>query len=138
MANHYRTTNLMHTMGSDFHYSNSRMWFKNMDKLLNYINSRPDFGVKFVYSTPKVYIDAIQKEKASYPVKTDDFFPYADNAHAFWTGYFTSRVSLKGFVKDFSRFTQAARKHISELKISNSSNTVRNNPKLIEESIFEL
>jgi hypothetical protein len=40
MANHYRTTNILHTMGSDFHYSNSRIWYKNMDKLINYINSR--------------------------------------------------------------------------------------------------
>jgi len=66
-----------------------------------------------MYSTPANYIDAIQLEKASYPIKHDDFFPYADNSHSFWTGYFTSRVALKGFVKDFSRFTQTVRKHIS-------------------------
>jgi hypothetical protein len=71
-----------------------------------------------------------------YPVKTDDFFPYADNAHSFWTGYFTSRVALKGFVKDFSRYAQAARKHIAELKISNSSSAVKANARLIEETIF--
>jgi hypothetical protein len=65
------------------------------------------------YSTPSAYIDSIKKEGATYPVKTDDFFPYADNPNAFWTGYFTSRVALKGFVRDFGRFTQAARKHIS-------------------------
>uniref|UniRef100_A0A673LWT4 Alpha-mannosidase n=1 Tax=Sinocyclocheilus rhinocerous TaxID=307959 RepID=A0A673LWT4_9TELE len=29
------------------------------------------------------------------PLKTDDFFPYADDAHDFWTGYFTSRPALK-------------------------------------------
>ncbi len=28
-------------------------------------------------------------------LKTDDFFPYADDAHDFWTGYFTSRPALK-------------------------------------------
>jgi hypothetical protein len=131
MANHYRTTNLLHTLGEDFQYTNSRMWYKNIDKLLKYINSKPEYGIKVIYSTPSVYIDAIQKEKATYPVKNDDFFPYADNANAFWTGYFTSRVALKGFVKDFSRFTQAVRKHISELKISNSSATVRGNTKQI-------
>jgi len=30
-----------------------------------------------------------------------------------------------------SRFTQTIRKHISELKITNNSDTVRNNPKQI-------
>ena len=110
---HYRTTNLLHTIGEDFHYTNSRMWYKNYDKLLKYINSKPEFGVKILYSTPNDYIDAIQKEKVSYPTKEDDFFPYADQSHSFWTGYFTSRVALKGFVRDFGRFIQAARKHIS-------------------------
>jgi len=55
-----------------------------------------------------------------------------------WTGYFVSRVALKGFVKDLSRYTQAVRKHISELKILNTSSTVRNNPKKIENTIFEV
>lgn len=41
-----------------------------------------------------------------------------------WTGYFTSRTALKGFVKDLSRFTQTVRKHVSELKISGTSETV--------------
>jgi lysosomal alpha-mannosidase len=78
-ANHFRTSNLMHTMGEDFTYTNSRMWYKNMDKLIKYINSRDEFGVKILYSTPGDYIEAIHKEQATYPTKKDDFFPYADN-----------------------------------------------------------
>lgn len=81
-------------------------------------------------------MESIQKEKATYPTKNDDFFPYADNEHAMWTGYFTSRVALKGFVKDMSRFTQAARKHLSELKISEASDAVKSNAKTIEETIW--
>ncbi|XP_008314774.2 lysosomal alpha-mannosidase [Cynoglossus semilaevis] len=30
-------------------------------------------------------------------LKADDFFPYADSAHDFWTGYFTSRPALKRY-----------------------------------------
>jgi hypothetical protein len=112
------------------------MWYKNYDKLINYINARPELGVKLLYSIPNDYIDAIQKEKVTYPTKIDDFFPYADQSHSFWTGYFTSRVALKGFVRDFGRFIQAARKHISELKIANTSAVVRNNGKQIEAAIF--
>lgn len=138
MANHYRTNNLLHTLGEDFQYTNSRMWYKNVDKLIKYINARPEYGVTVKYSTPSDYIEAIRKESATYPVKTDDFFPYADNAHSFWTGYFVSRVALKGFVRDFGRYTQAARKHISELKMSNANSIVKANAKLIEETIFGL
>jgi lysosomal alpha-mannosidase len=101
------------------------MWFKNVDKLLKFINDRPEFGIKIMYSTPSAYVEAIQKENVTYPTKTDDFFPYADVQHGYWTGYFTSRVALKGFVRDFGRWIQAARKHVSELKISEASTTIK-------------
>lgn len=61
MANHFRTTNLIHTLGEDFQYTNSRMWYKNVDKLIAYINSRPELGVTVKYSTPSAYIDSIKK-----------------------------------------------------------------------------
>ena len=34
----YRTKNVMLTMGGDFAYENSNTWFKNMDKLMKYVN----------------------------------------------------------------------------------------------------
>lgn len=34
MAEHYRTPNLILTMGEDFHYQNADMWYKNLDKLI--------------------------------------------------------------------------------------------------------
>lgn len=42
--------------------------------------------IKLMYSTPSRYLEAVNKANLSWTVKTDDFFPYADNAHAFWTG----------------------------------------------------
>lgn len=41
MALHFRSNTLMHTLGEDFQYANARMWFKNFDKLIKYINDRP-------------------------------------------------------------------------------------------------
>lgn len=38
------------------------------------------------YSTPAAYIDAKSKEQISWELKQDDFFPYSDNPHSFWTG----------------------------------------------------
>jgi len=69
--------------------------------------------MKCAYSTPGDYFKAIHEEKKIYPTKVDDFFPYADHENAMWTGYFTSRTALKGFVRDFGRFIQSARKHVS-------------------------
>lgn len=69
----------MHTMGEDFNYANAIMWYKNMDKLINYINARKDFfNVEILYSTPSQYLAEINKQNITWPIKTDDFFPYAD------------------------------------------------------------
>jgi hypothetical protein len=75
--------------------------FKNIDRLIRVHNERyPDMNL--FYSNPNMYVDAIHKENIEWPVKYDDLFPYADNKHDFWTGYFTSRSNLKGMVKDAS------------------------------------
>jgi hypothetical protein len=42
-------------------------------------------------------------------VKKDDFFPYSDCEHCFWTGYFTSRAGFKRLERVASSFLLAAR-----------------------------
>lgn len=55
-----------------------------MDKLIHYVNL--DGRVNAFYSTPEAYVDAKHSFNASWPLKTDDFFPYADCAVCMWTG----------------------------------------------------
>lgn len=86
----------MLTMGGDFCYQNARKYFKNLDILMDYINSNTTNGFKMIYSTPSIYMDAVKKSKIDLKEKTGDLFPYADGPHAYWTGYFTSRPTLKG------------------------------------------
>jgi alpha-mannosidase II len=38
-------------------------------------------------------------DMTDFPLLKGDFFPYADNADNFWTGYYTTRPSLKD-IKD--------------------------------------
>jgi len=61
--------------------------------------------VKLVYSTPGKFLDAIKKENVNWPVWRDDMFPYADEKHAYWTGYFTSWPVGKGLFRDLSRLS---------------------------------
>ena len=37
-AKHYKTNNIILTMGSDFMYENANSWFKNLDKLIKHVN----------------------------------------------------------------------------------------------------
>lgn len=89
---------LIYAMGSDFQYQNANQNFKNMDKLIKYVNElTAETGIEALYSTPTCYLKGIYDDfVAEYPdyewaTKDDDFFPYASAEHAYWTGYFTSR-----------------------------------------------
>merc|ERR1739838_780799 len=81
-ASHYKTNHIMWAMGSDFMYSNAKMWFKNMDKLIKYVNAA-NKNVTVYYSTPSCYLKSLHKHAAKWSVKTDDFFPYAEAPHSF-------------------------------------------------------
>eukprot|EP01113_Clastostelium_recurvatum_P024055 TRINITY_DN286_c0_g1_i2.p1 TRINITY_DN286_c0_g1~~TRINITY_DN286_c0_g1_i2.p1 ORF type:complete len:1018 (-),score=282.92 TRINITY_DN286_c0_g1_i2:16-3069(-) len=107
-ANWYRTNQVLVPFGCDFMFQNANMMFKNMDKLIAYINAnRASYGVRAFYSTPSLYTDAVHRANLTWEVKTDDFFPYADGPHAFWTGYFTSRIAIKGYVRTRNAILQA-------------------------------
>ena len=84
-------------MGEDFNYNNANVWFKNLDKLIKYVNgSIVGVGKKMniFYSTPSCYLKALNDIGKTWSIKTDDFFPYASDPHAYWTGYFTSRYLI--------------------------------------------
>lgn len=98
---------IMLVFGSDFQYAAAQITFKNIDKLIHYANA--DGRLNVFYSTPAAYVAAKHGYGAEWPLKTDDFFPYADCPHCYWTGYFTSRPTSKGLVRSATSFLQAAR-----------------------------
>lgn len=107
-ASKYRSNHIVMTMGSDFQYENAVPWFKNMDKLINLVNAQQVNGskVNVIYSTPSCYLTALNRANLSWPMKMDDFFPYADGPHMFWTGYFTSRAGFKRYERLSNNFLQ--------------------------------
>ncbi|WZZ12696.1 hypothetical protein YC2023_105785 [Brassica napus] len=91
-----------------FYYQFAESWFRQMDRLIHYVNK--DGRVNAVYSTPSLYVDAKNAAKnITWPLKTHDFFPYADRDSAYWTGYFTSRPAFKRYVRSLSGYYLAAR-----------------------------
>jgi hypothetical protein len=68
-------------------------------QMIHYVNK--DGRVNAFYSTPSRYLAAKRATPGlTLPLKTDDFFPYCGNADGsdYWTGYFTSRPTLKAQV----------------------------------------
>ncbi|KAI3500943.1 hypothetical protein L1887_36772 [Cichorium endivia] len=106
-ANVTRTNHIMWCMGTDFRYQYAVSWFRQMDKFIHYVNL--DGRVNALYSTPSIYTDAKFAANEIWPLKTDDFFPYADKENTYWTGYFTSRPAFKGYVRAMSGYHLAAR-----------------------------
>jgi hypothetical protein len=122
---------LLQFMEAHVNYANLDML---IGSIMNYqlwglIDTSALFGPKFervnmFYSTPEYYTkmkyrETIQARKTAaetnrkspvqWSVKSDDFFPYSDCAHCFWTGYFTSRAAFKRLERVASSFLLAAR-----------------------------
>lgn len=138
METSYKATELLHTAGEDFHYMAAQVNFKNLDKLMSYIKAKPDYNIDFIYSTPSQYLKAIYPLGLTYPTKSDDFFPYADVESGYWTGYFTSRVAVKGIVRQEGRLLQAARRLATQLIWNKSSQFVMNNFAQVNQSLAQL
>ena len=81
--------------------------FPFADKIIHHVNA--DGRVNVFYSTPVEYTDAKYNENITWPVKTDDFMPLANDAHSYWTGFFSSRPALKRYERQLAGYLQAAR-----------------------------
>ncbi|KAF7495939.1 Lysosomal alpha-mannosidase [Sarcoptes scabiei] len=104
----YATNHLMFPMGTDFHYQDAHVWFKNLDKLIKHVNDA-GVGVNVLYSTPSCYTKALFEANRTWTTKTDDFFPYASDPNSVWSGYFTSRPALKRMERVGNNLLQACK-----------------------------
>lgn len=79
--------------------------------LIRYGNELQKNGsdINLFYSTPSCYLKALHDAEITWPEKTDDFFPYASDPHAFWTGYFTSRPTVKRYERIGNHFLQVCK-----------------------------
>ena len=72
-------------IGPVLQYANANAQYKNIDKLIHFANNA-DGRLNLFYSTPARYVAAKHSYQQPWPLKTDDFFPYADFPHCYWTG----------------------------------------------------
>ena len=123
-----RHNNIMFLYGDDFHFQDNKL-FANIDSLINsfdkynidtYRNIKAQFrtngNVNIFYSTPEKYFNAVKKELKAKNRKLGtysniDFYPLRTDC--FWTGYFTSRPYLKGYIRKGSNIFYSLSKYFS-------------------------
>ena len=99
-ATHYRSDHVILTMGEDFQYQAAHSWFLNLDRILAELDLRgEELGVAAAYSSPSCYLAAVAASLPALPRELGDFLPYASDSHSYWAGYYTSRPSSKGMVR---------------------------------------
>lgn len=102
-------------MGTDFAYQNAGQTFKNIEKLLAWIEKNHcDEMITYRISTPSEYIKAINAEKKSYHLLKDDFMPFIDQKDQSFSGYFTSKAAYKKQIKDASSIFHSHQKQMAE------------------------
>jgi len=102
---------------------------------MNYVNTNMKGKMKMIYSTPSQYFDSVLKSGATFEKHSNyDFFPYADNAHCYWTGYFSSRANLKGLIKQLGLYINITNRLLFEV-FMNEKNKITQNKKIIEKTI---
>ncbi|CAK9820569.1 Lysosomal alpha-mannosidase [Anthophora plagiata] len=115
-ASSYKTNNVILTMGEDFTYQQAEMWYTNLDKLIRYTREKKGSEVNIFYSTPSCYLKAVHEAGMQWSTKEDDFFPYASDPHSFWTGYFSSRPTIKFYERMGNNLLQIS-KQLSALTL---------------------
>lgn len=106
------TNDLLMPFGGDFQFTAAEQNFNNIDKLIKYINDNaPD--IHMFYSTPSCYAYSVnqhsKKKQLELPEKYDDFMPYDSTPTVWWSGYFTSRPSVKLIERQVADLLQLAR-----------------------------
>ncbi|XP_035231456.1 lysosomal alpha-mannosidase-like isoform X2 [Stegodyphus dumicola] len=121
-AKYYATNNIVMTMGMDFHFRDAGKWFRNLDYLMNYVNSLQAVGMKVnvFYSTPTCYLFSLYESNMTWPVQKANFFPYASKQHEYWTGYFTSRPALKFQIRKYNAFLQMCKQLVTLADVENA------------------
>ncbi|CAH2056095.1 unnamed protein product, partial [Iphiclides podalirius] len=113
-AKYYDHDNIMVTMGGDFTYQSAANWFMNIDKLINHVTTHPAnlSDVNVFYSSPSCYLKAIymygRRDKSVFTEK-GDYLPYGSDATTYWTGFYTSRPSIKYLARKSHVFLQVVK-----------------------------
>ncbi len=105
-TSHYRTNQLMFTIGADFAFQYANLSYNYVEEIVKIVSEHPEGGriFKFKYSTVQEYITAVREEGKSkglvWPEYNHDFLPITSNFPGhIWSGYFSSRPNFKQLIR---------------------------------------
>ncbi|XP_066173322.1 epididymis-specific alpha-mannosidase isoform X2 [Sylvia atricapilla] len=117
----FQTGEVLWPWGCDKQFFNASVQYSNMDLLVDYINKHSaEFGVTVQYATVRDYFQAVYSRNLTWEIRdSQDFLPYSTEPFQAWTGFYTSRSTLKGIARRASSllyagesfFTQYVWKH---------------------------
>lgn len=106
------TNQVLIPLGGDFQFSAAGVNFKNIDKLIKYVNQNA-LDINMFYSTPSCYqyslYQVVNEKSLKLPEKYNDFMPYDSSYTVWWSGYFTSRPSIKLIERELATLLQVSR-----------------------------
>lgn len=95
---------------------NAYQSLSDLQKMISICNKIQEVNISFVMSTPSRFTDALKAENVTWPVRTNDLFPYMQH-ELYWTGFFSSRPAVKKQVKDASAFFNSEQNVFARLLI---------------------
>ena len=112
-SKYFTTPNVMIPFGGDFRFVNATRQFKNMDRIVDYVQEHPERyqGATLRYSTPQEYYEALfdnylsklkkTKNEKKHSLSTSRGLPTVTDSPflSYWTGYYTQLPILKQMVR---------------------------------------
>ena len=120
MSKSFASKQFLWHVGDDFTYSNGAdTTYRNIEAMRDWYQNHSEYKLRINFSTVESYLWYVNQEQKVEPrplsTKTDDFFPYLDTVDSSWTGYFTSKPRLKGFVYEQGRYYNALQSFFAKL-----------------------
>ncbi|KAL3873992.1 hypothetical protein ACJMK2_037065 [Sinanodonta woodiana] len=116
----YRYNTILVPLGDDFRYDFEIEWdqqYHNYNALMQYMNAQKPWKINVKFGTLEDYFSQIRREETrkrkwgnefKFPVLSGDFFPYSDQNHAYWTGYYSTRPFDKRFSREVESILRSA------------------------------
>jgi hypothetical protein len=107
-SKYYRSNFAMQLLGCDFSWTQADHEYKNIERMVRYMNSNTDryANISMYFVTPSEYFSHLNRANVTFPIKIDDYLPYAEDEKSYFVGFYTSRPWEKLLVKELGRLYQ--------------------------------